>query len=60
MGSKLEEGEVKQYSALVKKFSDTFAWSYDELKMISRVVEHQIMLIPSDRPVRQNERRMNP
>ena len=41
MGSKLEESEVKEYSALVNKFSDTFAWSYDELKGIPReMVKH--------------------
>lgn len=61
MGSKLEENEIKEYSALVDEFNDIFAWSYDELKGISReMVEHRILLIPGTRPVRQKERRMNP
>ena len=34
MGSKLSEEEVKAYGELVDEFSDTFAWSYDELKDI--------------------------
>ena len=34
MGSQLSETEVKEYGELVDEFSDTFAWSYDELKGI--------------------------
>jgi hypothetical protein len=61
MGSKLGEKEIKEYSELVDEFSDTFAWSYDELKGIPReMVEHRIPLIPGARPIRQKERRMNP
>ena len=61
MGSKLEEKEVREYSELVDEFSDTFAWSYDELKGIPKeMVEHRISLIPGARPIRQKERRMNP
>ena len=46
---------------MIDEFSDTFVWSYDELKGIPReMVEHQIPLIPSAKPVRQKERRMNP
>ena len=54
MGSKLEEKEVREYSELVDEFSNTFAWSYDELKGIPReMVEHRIPLIPRARPIRQ-------
>ena len=61
MGSKLEEKEIKVYSDLIDEFSDTFAWSYDELKGIPRMmVEHRIPLVPGSKPVRQKERRMNP
>ena len=61
MVSKLGEEEIKEYSNLVDEFNNTFAWSYDELKDIpSEMVEHQIHLVPSVRPIRQNERRMNP
>ena len=61
VGSKLEEKEIKEYNELVDEFSDTFVWSYDELKGIPReMVEHRIPLIPGARPIRQNERRMNP
>ena len=43
------------------EFSDTFAWSYNELKGIPReMVEHRIPLIPGAKPIRQKERRMNP
>jgi len=60
MGSKLGEKEVREYSNLVDEFSDTFAWSYDELKGIPReMVEHRIPLIPGARPIRQKERRMH-
>lgn len=61
MGSKLEEGEVKEHNALVEEFNDTFTWSYNELKGIPReVVEHWIPLILGARHVRQKERQMNP
>ena len=61
MGSNLGEEEVKEYSDLVEEFSDTFAWSYNELKGISReMVEHRIPLIPEARPIRQKKRIMNP
>ena len=59
MGSKLKEREIKEYSELVNEFSDTFAWSYDELKGIPReMVEHRIPLILYARPI--IERKMNP
>ena len=61
MGFQLEEKEIKEYSELVDEFSDTFAWSYYELKEIPReMVEHCIPLISGARPIRQMERRMNP
>ena len=61
MGSQLGEEEIKEYSELVDEYSDTFAWSYDELKGILReMMEHRIPLIPGARPIRQKERRMNP
>ena len=61
MGSQLGEKEIKEYSELVDEFSDTFAWSYDELKGIPReMVEHRIPLIPGARPIRQNEREDEP
>ena len=61
IGCKLEESEIKEYSDLVDEFSDTFAWSYNKLRGIPRgMVEHGISLIPCARPIRQNERRMNP
>ena len=48
MGSQLGGKEIKEYSDLVDEFSDTFAWSYNELKEILRkMVEHRIPLIPS-------------
>ena len=60
MGSKLEE-KVRKYSEFVDEFSDTFAWSYDELKGIPReTMEHRIPLISGVKSIRQNERRMNP
>ena len=61
IGSKLEEKEVREYSELVDEFSDTFAWSYEELKGIPReMMEHRILLIPGVKLIRQKERKMNP
>ena len=61
MGSKLREEEIREYCKLIDEFSDTFVWSYDELKGIPReMVEHCIPLIPRAKSVRQKERRMNP
>ena len=61
IGSKLEEKEVREYSELVDEFSDTFAWSYEELKGIPReMMEHRILLIPGAKLIRQKERKMNP
>ena len=58
MGSNLDDEEVKEYSNLVEEFSDTFAWSYDELKGIPQeMVEHRIPLIREARLIRQEERR---
>ena len=52
---------MKEYNDLVYEFSDTFVWSYDELRGIPReMVEHCIPLIPGARPIRQKKRRMNP
>jgi hypothetical protein len=60
MGSKLGEKEIKEYNDLVDEFSDTFAWSYDELRGILReMVKYLIIFIPGARPIRQNERKMN-
>ena len=41
MGSKLEEKEIREYSELVNEFSDTFAWSHDELKGIPTLLENR-------------------
>ena len=61
MDSKLEENEIKEYSDLIDEFSDTFTWSYDEIKRDPReMVEHHIPLVSGSKPVRQKERRMNP
>jgi hypothetical protein len=52
MVSKLEEREIKEYNDLVDKFSDTFAWSFEELRGISReMVEHRISLILGAMPI---------
>ena len=61
MGCKFGDEEIREYSELIDKFSDTFAWSYDELKdTLREMVEHCIPLIPGAKPVRQKVRRMNP
>lgn len=61
MGSQLGDDEIREYGKLVYEFNDTFAWSYDELKGISReMVEHCIPFISGALSVRQKERRMNP
>ena len=56
MGSKLDEKEIKEYSDLINEFSDTFAWTYDELNGIPReMVKHRIPLVPGSKPVRQKK-----
>ena len=61
MGSKLGEEEIKEYGNLVDEFSDTFVWSYDNLKGIPQeMVEHHIPFILGARSIRQKERMMNP
>ena len=61
MEYKLRDEEIKEYSELIDEFSDTFAWSYDELKGIPReMVEHRIPLILGAKPVKQAKRRINP
>ena len=46
MGFKLEEKEIKKYSENVDEFSDSFAWSYDELRGILREMVEIIARIP--------------
>ena len=46
---------------MVDEFSNTFTWSYDELKGIPReMIEHRSPLIPGAKPIRQKEKMMNP
>ena len=53
MGSKLGDEKIREYSKLIDEVSNTFAWSYDELKGIPRdMVEHCLHLIPEAKPVR--------
>ena len=53
MGSMLGDEEIGKCSELIDEFSDTFVWSYDELKGIPREMEdHRIPFIPGAKPVR--------
>lgn len=56
MGIHLLEEEVKAYKKLIEEFSDVFVWLYEDLKGIfPHLVEHQIPLIPSARPIHQKK-----
>jgi hypothetical protein len=46
---------------LLKKYSDVFAWSYDDLKMYdTSVIRHTILLKKNEKPFKQKLRRVNP
>lgn len=56
MGVHLLEEDVKAYKKLIEEFSDVFVWLYEDLKGIFlHLVEHQISLIRSARPIHQKK-----
>lgn len=60
MGNRVDEKEMRAHVGLVEEFSDIFAWLYKSMKYIaSKLVQHQIPLIPGAKPIRQKEWRMN-
>jgi hypothetical protein len=53
--------ELEAYKALFLEFQDVFAWSYTDLKGIpAHIAQHTITLLPSIKPIRQKQRRLNP
>ena len=54
--------EVKRkYVDLLKKYSDVFAWSYDDLKVYdTSVIKHTTPLKENEKPFKQKLRRVNP
>ena len=60
--SKKLSAEVKEkYVNLLKKYSDVFAWSYDDLKVYdTSVIRHTIPLKKNEKPFKHKLRRVNP
>jgi hypothetical protein len=49
------------YVSLIKRFSDTFAWSYEDLKTFDTdIIQHKIPLKIGSKPFRQKIRQFNP
>jgi hypothetical protein len=47
--------------SVIKKFDDTFAWSYEDMKTFDTdIIQHKIPLKTSSKPFRQNIRQFNP
>ena len=48
------------YVSLMKKYTDVFAWSYEDLKEHdTSIIEHTIPINPSEKPFKQKLRRAN-
>jgi hypothetical protein len=60
--SKALDAEQKdRYVSLIKKFVDTFAWSYEYLKTFDTdIIQHKIPLKTGSKPFRQNIQQFNP
>ena len=53
--------EKEEYVNLMKKYTDVFAWSYEDLKEYNTsIIQHTIPIKPGGKPFRQKLRRINP
>ena len=58
---KLHGKEKEEYINLMKKYTDVFAWSYEDLKEYdTSIIQHIIPIKPSENYFRQKLRRINP
>ena len=53
--------EKEDYVNLMKRYTDVFSWSYEDLKEYdTSIIQHTIPIKPGEKPFRQNLRRVNP
>ena len=61
LSKKLLEKEKEEYVKLMKKYTDVFAWSYEDLKEYdTSIIQHTIPIKPGEKPFKQKLRRINP
>ena len=61
LSKKLPEKEKEEYVKLMKKYTDVFAWSYEDLKEYdTSIIHHTIPIKPGEKPFKQKLRRINP
>ena len=61
IGSSLDSSAKKEITALLREYTDIFAWSYqDMLGLSTEIVEHQLPLRPECQPVQQKLERVKP
>ena len=61
LSKKLPEKEKEEYVKLMKKYTDVFAWSYEDLKEYdTSIIQHTIPIKPGEKPFKQKLRRINP
>ena len=61
LSKKLPDKEKHEYVNLMKKYSDVFSWSYDDLKEYdTSIIQHTIPIKPGEKPFREKLRRINP
>ena len=51
LSKKLPEKEKEEYVKLMKKYTDVFPWSYEDLKEYdTSIIQHTIPIKPEDKP----------
>ena len=61
LSKKLPAKEKEEYVNLMKKYTDVFAWSYDDLKEYdTSIIQRTIPIKPGEKPFRQKLRTINP
>ena len=61
LSKKLPEKEKEEYVKLMKKYTDVFAWSYEDLKEYdTSIIQHTIPIKPGEKPFKKKLRRINP
>jgi len=57
----LSPDERGEYVSMLKKFSDVFAWSYDDLRVYNTdIIQHTILVKEDQKPFKQKLRWINP
>ena len=61
LSKKLPEREKREYVELMKRYTDVFSWSYEDLKEYdTSIIQHTIPIKPRENPFKQKLRRINP